>query len=248
MKYENLIRIKNILLILALFIVALFITIEMKESEIEKLTKENKKLTRVVDDLVVEGTFLTTQNNNLVNQNKELNRYKEIYDGLSEINIHTETRYYDIPLLAWQQEFVQEVAESYGLAETTFYGLMELESGFDVNAISYNDTSVGIMQINRNSADFGAELAGLENYDIYKFEDNVKIGIALYNYYLNYYKSIGIDSQEELCHLTLTSYNRGISGANNYIKTNGTSRSTYSTRVLENKCDIEQTLEERSNN
>lgn len=247
MKFKNLIRIKNILLIMMLFMVALFITIEIKESEIEKLVKENKQLEVVVGDLEVTNIYLTTQNNDLTQKNKELHRYKEIYNGLEKINKQTDTRYYDIPLTVYQQELVQEVAESYELAETTFYGLMELESRFDANAISYNDTSVGIMQINKNSADFAAELAGLETYDLFKFEDNVKMGIALYSYYLNYYRSLGIDSQEELCHLALTAYNKGILGCNNYIKINGTSRSTYSARVLENKCEIEQTLQEGEN-
>lgn len=247
MKYENLIRVKNILLILMLFIVGLFITIEVKESEIEKLVKENKQLEVVASDLEVTNTYLTTQNNDLRCQNKELHRYKEIYDGLSEINMHTETRYYDIPLTAYQQEFVQIEAEKKGYTETTFHGLMETESGFNINAVSFDGSSFGIVQINENSADYAAELAGLETYDLFNFEDNVRMGIALYDYYLNYYKSLGIDSQEELCHLALTAYNKGILGCNNYIKINGTSRSTYSARVLENKCEIEQTLQEGEN-
>ena len=242
MKYENLIRIKNILLILMLFIVALFITIEVKEKEIEKLIKENKKLEVAANDLEVTNTYLTTQNNNLVNQNKELHRYKEVYDGLSEINMHTETRYYDIPLTAWQQEFIQIEAEKKGFGETFIYGLQQYESYFGENADS--GVSKGIMQIHEKYAWKYAELAGLETYNIFDFKDNIRMGIAYLAYLRESYISEGITSQEELTYLTLLAYNRGKDGADDYIKENGTIISDYAQIVLKYKFDIEQTLQE----
>lgn len=242
MNYKKLVRIKNILLILMLFIIALFIAIEVKEGEIESLVKENKKITVAVSDLEVENTYLTTQNNNLVNQNKELHRYKKIYDGLSEINMHTETRYYDIPLTAWQQEFVQEVAEGYGFGETFIYGIQSYESYFGEKADS--GVSKGVMQIHDNYAWKYAELAGLETYNLFDFKDNVRMGIAYLAYLRESYISQGITSQEELTYLTLLAYNCGEKGAKKYIKENGSIISEYAQIVLNYKCEIEQTLKE----
>lgn len=171
-----------------------------------------------------------------------LEKYKKIYDGFESINIHTDTRYYDIPLTFEQQEFVQYVAEENGFAETFIYALMQGESNFNVDAVSYNQTSYGIMQINKNYVESASKLAGLEEYDIMDFYDNVRMGIAILRYNRDYYINKGYDSQEDLTHLTLSAYNRGIWGLRNHMQLNKTPVSAYSEKVLNNKMEIEQSL------
>lgn len=239
-KLKRLNSIKNILMIV-LTIVIVYISIKYNsiikdieskyQQEYQELTTNNKQLENKIQELNLEI--------------ENLHRYKEIYEKITSIDIssRTETRYYDIPLTASQQEFVQAVVEENGFGETYIYGLMQLESGFDVNAAS--SSSYGIMQVNGEYADFYAELAGLKEYDLFNFEDNVRIGIACLKYIREYYISIGIDSQEELSKLILTAYNRGIKGTEKHIKKYGQIVSRYGDIVMLNKIKIEQKLKEK---
>jgi len=208
---------------------------------IKSINSEIKSLNTSVDDLKIEKAYLESQN-------KELYRYKEIYDGLTTINIYTDTRYYDIPLTAYQQEFVQKVAEENGFSETYIYGLIQYESQFNENAVSDGEISFGVMQIHNEYAWKYAELAGLEEYDLLDFEDNVRLGISYLRYIRDYYISIGVDSQEELSQLILVSYNMGIDGLKSHIEEHGTITSRYGDIVLRNKMKIEQTSKEGGKN
>jgi|GEM_PF-3292915 len=240
-KLNKLNKIKNVLTVILIIIIIYLLTkhnLDIKNRTDkylhmeQKLLATNQKLENKIQKLSVE--------------NEVFYRYKEIYDGLTNINIHTDTRYYDIPLTAYQQEFVQAMAEENGFAETYIYGLMQLESQFDVNASS--DSSDGIMQVNRNFAYFFAELAGLKEYNLFNFEDNVRMGVAYLRYIRDYYISIGIDSQEDLSQLILVSYNMGINGVNKHIKKHGEIISRYGDIVLRNKMKIEQTSKQGENN
>lgn len=240
-KVKKLNKFRNVLLIIiiALSFLVLIKCYSASTNESERLAVENKQLISINEDIKVEKQYLETQN-------KELHRYKEIYDGLTTINIHTDTRYYDIPLTTWQQEFVQYEAEKRGFGETFIYGLQRYESYFGDKEDS--GVSQGVMQIHKKYAWRCAELAELETYDIFDFKDNVKMGIAYLAYLRDSYISEGITSQEELTYLTLLAYNRGLDGAKKYIKENGTIISDYAQIVLKYKYEIEQTLKEGGNN
>lgn len=192
-----------------------------------KLTNENKEFKNQI-------TELNTYTNELLN-------YKKIYDNTINVNIEKEPniKYYDIPLTKSQQEYICMIANQYDISLTFIYGLISLESNFKTDAISYNNTSHGIMQVNKTYANEMAKVAGLNNYNLYNFNDNVQIGIAHLNYLQNYWINKGITSQEDLFYLITLSYNRGISGAKNYIKKHNTMISSYGTIILKYKNNLE---------
>lgn len=221
------------IIILIVLILALCENINQNKNNIIELENTNNNLNAELAQLKEEY--------GIANQYiAELEHYKEIYDGFESIDIHTDTRYYDIPLTFEQQEFVQYIAEENGFGETFIYGLMQGESNFKLDVVSFNNTSFGVMQINKKYVDFASELAGLEEYDIMNFYDNVRMGIAILRYNRDYHIAEGYDSQEDLTHLILTSYNRGISGSRNFMKRNRTPISNYSEKVLDYKAEIEQ--------
>lgn len=221
------------IIILLVLIFALCQNINQYKNNIIELENTNENLN-------IELTQLKEEYD-IANQNiAKLEHYKEIYDGFASIDIHTDTRYYDIPLTFEQQEFVQYIAEENGFGETFIYGLMQGESNFNLDVMSFNNTSYGIMQINKKYVDFASELAGLEEYNIMNFYDNVKMGIAILRYNRDYHIAEGYNSQEDLTHLILTAYNRGISGSRNFMIRNKTPISNYSEKVLEYKSEIEQ--------
>lgn len=221
------------IIILLVLILALCENINQYKNNIVELEKTNENLNIELVQLKEEYKIA---NLNIA----DLKRYKEIYDGFESINIHTDTRYYDIPLTFEQQDFVQYVAEENGFGETFIYALMQGESNFNINAVSYNGTSFGIMQVNKNYADFASELAGLKEYDIMDFYDNVRMGIAILRYNRDYHIDKGYTPEEDLPHLILTSYNRGISGSRTHMRMNKTFVSNYSNKVLDYKAEIEQ--------
>ena len=207
---------------------------------------KNNILAISISDLENTNKQLNIKIETLEEENKQLQIYKNIYDGFESIDIHTDARYYDIPLTFEQQEFVQYIAEENGFSETFIYALMQSESGFDVNAVSYNQTSYGIMQINKSYVESASKLAGLEDYDIMNFYDNVKMGIAILRYNRDYYINKGYDSQEDLTHLTLSSFNRGINGLRKKMDRDNSPISAYSENVLNNKMEIEQSLSDNN--
>ena len=231
-KFSGLNKCKNLLIVVLIILnISLIVKHNLTiKGEINSFSSENQELISINRHLENEIKRLSIKIENLY-------KYKKIYDVLTNIDTRTDTIYYDIPLTAYQQEFVQAVSEDNGFDETFIYGIMECESHFDVNAAS--TSSYGIMQINGDFAHFYAELAGLQGYDLFSFEDNVRMGIACLRYIRNYYISIGIDSQEELNKLTLLAYNKGISGAKKHVEKHGGIISKYSDIVLRNKIRIE---------
>lgn len=225
-----------VVIILMVTIIILGFNIKQYKNKIGELTELENKNNNINAELAQLKEEYDIANQYIA----ELEHYKEIYDGFESINIHTDTRYYDIPLTFEQQEFVQYVAEENGFGETFIYGLMQGESNFNINAVSYNGTSFGIMQVNKNYADFASELAGLEEYDIMNFYDNVRMGIAILRYNRDYHIDKGYDSQEDLTHLILTGFNRGLGGLRDHLKMNKTPVSNYSNDVLNYKAEIEQ--------
>ena len=75
---------------------------------------------------------------------------------------------------------------------------MKAESDYNVNAISYDNSSKGIMQVQEKYTKSWAEMIGMEEYDLFNFEDNVKLGIAVLVNYRAYWQSQGITDSESL--------------------------------------------------
>lgn len=145
---------------------------------------------------------------------------------------------YDIPLSSYQQQYTQEVCEKYDLSYELILAIMYVESKFNPNAISYNGTSHGIMQINSNTSPWIAKQMGIKKYDVYNFGHSVSLGIWYLDYLRNYWLKQGY-SDEECFNLMLLSYHKGINGCKNYVKQHGL-KSEYVNSIYKYKIKLEE--------
>lgn len=127
----------------------------------------------------------------------------------------------------WVVERAWNEAHEVGIRPDLVLQVIDVESGWDADLVHRNsDGSVdrGLMQLNDSTWPWLAGQAGLQHADPLDPEDNLAMGTWYLAYLLRRYGS------EEAA---LTAYNRGEQGLEIYVASRGTSRSTYSTSVLE---------------
>lgn len=182
----------------------------------------------------------------LAESNSKLAKYESILNTINNIDVLSENDYeyvyHYIDLTMPQQRFIQDLCFQYGFSYEFILGIIYAESRFKLDAVSYNNTSLGIMQVNKNYSDYFANMIGLEEYDLFDFEDNVMLGFANLIYSRDYWINQGYTSNEDLTMLILASYNRGIGGTIKFIKNNGTFETNYAYSVLGYKFDLEMGL------
>lgn len=201
------------------------------------LGNQNKILSNSIEIFKEENTLLTQQ---LEKSNVELAKYKNTIDGFNDINVKSSYYvYYDIPLAITEQEYIQDLCNQNNLSYELVLAVVELESGYNKNLLSPTNDG-GLFQINLNYADFYAQLAGLEEYDVFNFEDSCRMGIAGLKYYKNYWIEQGITDDETLYFYTLNSYNMGANGYVSYVKTTNQLSRSYDRLVSKYKFEIEQ--------
>ena len=98
------------------------------------------------------------------------------------------------------------------------------------------------MQVNKNYSDSFAEMIGMQEYDLFDFEDNVQIAFANLIYSREYWINQGYTNETDLTMLILASYNRGIGGTIKYSRINGTYETDYAYHVLNYKRLLEMGL------
>ena len=114
------------------------------------------------------------------------------------VNVFFPTRY---------ESIIESVASKYGFSKEFITAVIKTESGFDVDAVS-NSGAKGLMQITDETAAWCAEKMGMEQYDVFDFEDNINIG----TYYLSYlYERFGS------IELGVVAYNAGPSKLDEWI-------------------------------
>lgn len=128
-----------------------------------------------------------------------------------------------VPLTESQQRYVYETAEEYDIVDHVdlVYGLMYVESRFTEDAVSYNWSSFGIMQVNEINREWLVDTLGREP-DLLDFEDNVECGVALLAWHLQDY-----DIEP-----ALMCYAKGRAGATTYFE-QGVFSTAHSKAVLE---------------
>lgn len=184
-----------------------------------------------------ENTLLTQKLNK---SEYELATYKNIIDGFNDINNKDINYvYYDIPLNINEQEYLQNLCIQADLSYELVLAIVELESGYNKDLLSPTNDG-GLFQINLGYADFYAQLANLENYDVYNFEDSCRMGIAGLKYYKNYWIEQGVTDQETLYFYILNSYNMGVNGYISYIRTTNQLSRSYDRLISKNKFELEQ--------
>lgn len=208
---------------LFVYIIALYFNITNQRIMFEKqITKLN---TRIVE--------LETQPNSVENITEyvTINMFKErATDDLFVV--------YDIPLTEKEQRFIYERCQEHELHYELVLGLIHLETGglFDSTLIATNSNGtqdMGLMQINSAYAHWYAEIAGLKEYDVFNFEDSVRMGTAGLAYWRDLCISKGITENLEIW--MLNSYNMGFSG---YSKVAPKNRA-YDRIILQNMIALE---------
>ena len=166
--------------------------------------------------------------------------------AIENINLLSETEYeytyYYINLTIQQQQFIQNLCFEHNFSYEMVLGIIHSESNFKLDAVSYNNTSLGIMQVNKNYSDSFAEMIGMEEYDLFDFEDNVSLGFANLIYSRNYWINQGYTNEPDLIMLILASYNRGVGGTIKYSRINDTFETNYAHHVLNYKYLLEMGL------
>lgn len=114
---------------------------------------------------------------------------------------------YDVPLSIEQQKIVEKVAERFYISEELIFGVMKVESKYNVNAIGKNANYLGIMQISKSNLKILKQYCGVT--DLMDFEQNVIAG----SYYLRTYLTRYNDDK----HISLLYYHGGYKYANKLI-------------------------------
>lgn len=123
--------------------------------------------------------------------------------------------------------YIRELCETYQIPEMLVFAVIEKESSWNADAVNYNETCFGLMQINTINFAWLEEELGLDNpKDPYQ---NVHAGIYMLSGYVEKY----IDY-----HMALMCYNCGEAGARELWK-DGIFTNAYSRWVIDRMHDLE---------
>ncbi len=128
---------------------------------------------------------------------------------------------YDVPLTIEQQKIVEKIATRFYISEELIFGVMKVESKYNVNAIGKNAQYLGIMQISKSNLKILKQYCGVT--DLMDFEQNVIAG----SYYLRTYLTCYNDNK----HVALLYYHGGYKYANKLIA-NGQYEDAYTRAVI----------------
>lgn len=128
---------------------------------------------------------------------------------------------YDVPLSIEQQKIVEKIAERFYISEELIFGVMKVESKYNVYAIGKNGNYLGIMQIAKSNLKILKQYCGVT--DLMDFEQNVIAG----SYYLRTYLTRYNDDK----HISLLYYHGGYKYANKLIA-NGQYEDAYTRAVI----------------
>lgn len=123
---------------------------------------------------------------------------------------------------------VRRISSKYEIPYEMVMGVIQGESNFNVNAVYVNTngtTDRGIIQLNSNTAPYLAKRLGIPYSIGIEFVPEIAIEMGVL-YLSDHYKESNGDIDR-----TLSSYNRGPTGATNYFKKHGTYETSYSKKI-----------------
>ena len=123
--------------------------------------------------------------------------------------------------------YIRELCEEYGVSEYLVFAVIEKESSWNADAVNYNETCFGLMQISVVNFSWLKEELGLD--DLKKPYQNVQAGIYMLSGYLEKYLDY---------HMALMCYNCGEAGARKLWE-EGTFTNAYSRWVIDRMHDLE---------
>ena len=104
--------------------------------------------------------------------------------------------------------FVDKYCAEYNLDKALVFAIISVESSFNKNAKS-RVGAIGLMQIMPSTAEFIASELGVQNFDMFNAEQNIKFGC----FYLNY-----LFAKFNKLQFVLYAYNAGEGRLNRYFK------------------------------
>lgn len=138
----------------------------------------------------------------------------------------TESKYYDIPLDEYIQDYIISWCEEHDFDEILVFAVIRCESNYNINC-NYRNQDFGLMQININTLDdYGLTMETVFNPIL-----NVECGMTSL---LRHYNENNGD-----LHKTLISYNCGRNGAKKLFK-QGICETKYSQKVLNKYNEIKE--------
>ena len=150
---------------------------------------------------------------------------------------------YNINLSEHLQEYTYYLSEEcpdvdYELILSVLY----TESKFDANTKNINRSGSvdrGIAQINSNYTKHYAEVSGYyKDFNPFNPEHGIKACVYKLQELAEFWKKNGTTDKEKLEIQMVESYNKGVTGYKNYIKSNNTDTSKYSNLVLTRKNEL----------
>ena len=154
-------------------------------------------------------------------------------DEVEELEVKVTRPEVDVPLSENLQDHIWELCQHYDMSYELVLALIKAESDFREDIVSYNRTSLGLMQLNKNTYPTLAKELGIKNFDPFNPNHNSRAGI----YYLVKIREDLLKKglcDEEILPIMLITYHRGKAGARKYISRNGV-RSKYVNNIMKQK-------------
>lgn len=212
--------------------------IDLRECTLKRKKKERKrklKYAAVGGFLLLSGFTLGSFNSSKKVEPKTVVKTVKVIETKNKLPIvakNEEFKYLNIPLSKNLQKHIFEISKDNGVPYTLSLAIIERESKFDADAISYT-SDYGLMQINR--LNIGEMAKKYNSHDMLNAYQNVYCGISIIGKYLKKYKG-----DEERA---LLSYNMGDYGATK-LRESGIKSTSYSEKILELQKKYENMLKQ----
>lgn len=139
----------------------------------------------------------------------------------------------NVPLSEDLQDHIWKLCQHYDMSYELVLALIKAESEFKSDVVSYNNSSLGLFQLNKNTYPSLAKELGIKNFNVFNPKHNSRAGI----YYLVKIREDLLKKglcDEEILPIMLITYHRGKTGAKKYISRNGVT-SKYVNKIMKQK-------------
>lgn len=120
---------------------------------------------------------------------------------------------YQINLSSEVQKYIWDESKKYGLSFELLLAIAYTESRFNPKAVSYDNSSMGLFQINkRNTVKWLSKQTNIKNVDVFNPYHSTKMAAWYVNYLRKKYLNEGYD-EETVTNRVLLAYRFGISGS-----------------------------------
>jgi soluble lytic murein transglycosylase-like protein len=150
-----------------------------------------------------------------------------------------------VPLSDDVLDYMYEMSIKYDVAYSLLLSLADVESSFNPKAVS-SANCVGLLQLRPSTAKRIAKDLGVKKYNLKNPKDSILFGTYYIDYLRDQWLSKGY-SEEDAYVLTIISYNRGIAGANEWVKEHGF-KNKYYEKIDKKKEYYERLINEQNYN